>query len=247
MANGVDGTASAAEIAKFDRIAADWWDPEGPMAPLHRMHPTRMGWIIASLANAMRRDPTVAQPLAGLRVLDVGCGAGLVSESLAIAGANVTGLDAAAEALAVARQHAEAGGLAIEYRDGTPEALLAEGSLPFDVVTALEVVEHVTDRTIFCHSLARLVRPGGLVVLSTLNRTVRSLLTAKLAAEYILRWLPAGTHDWRGFVRPAELGAECRAAGLHVRRIAGMGLAPGGGWRITRDVGVNYILLAERA
>ena len=243
----MDGTASAAEIAKFDRIAAEWWDPEGPMAPLHRMHPCRMDWVVNALATAPGRDAGAPLPLAGLRLLDVGCGAGLVAESLAHAGASVTGLDAAAEALAVARRHAEAGGLSIAYRDGTPEALLAEGVPPFDVVTALEVVEHVTDRAGFCLSLARLVKPGGLVVLSTLNRTVRSLLTAKFAAEYVLRWLPAGTHDWRGFVRPAELGADCRAAGLHVCKIAGMELAPGGGWRTCRNVGVNYILLAQRA
>ncbi len=243
----MNGTASANEIAKFDRIAADWWDPAGPMAPLHRMHPCRMEWVITGICTALGRDPAAPLPLAGLRVLDVGCGAGLVAESLAQAGAEVTGLDAAAEALAVARRHAEAGGLAITYRDGTPEALLAEGIAAFDVVTALEVVEHVVDRPGFCADLARLARPGGLVVLSTLNRNLRSLLTAKLAAEYLLRWVPAGTHDWRGFVRPAELGADCRAAGLHVRRIAGMALAPGGGWRITRDVGVNYLMLTQKA
>ncbi len=243
----MDGTASAAEIAKFDRIAAEWWDPQGPMAPLHRMHPCRMEWVIGSICAALAREAGAVLPLAGLRVLDVGCGAGLVAESLARAGADVTGLDAAAEALGVARSHAEAGGLDISYRDGTPESLLAEGVEPFDVVTALEVVEHVTDRTVFCTGLASLVRPGGLVVLSTLNRTVRSLLTAKLAAEYLLRWLPPGTHDWRGFVRPAELGADCRAAGLHVKRIAGIGLAPGGGWRIGKDVGVNYLMLTQRA
>jgi 2-polyprenyl-6-hydroxyphenyl methylase / 3-demethylubiquinone-9 3-methyltransferase len=246
MSGTAHGTASSAEIAKFDRMAARWWDPEGPMAPLHRMHPCRMGWIVAGLARAHGRDPEAAEPLAGLRILDVGCGAGLVAESLAQAGADVTGLDAAAEALAVARAHARSMGLGIDYREGTPEALLEAGILPFDAVTALEVVEHVTDRAAFLRALARLVRPGGQVVLSTLNRTIRSLLTAKIAAEYLLRWLPPGTHDWRGFVRPAELGAECRAAGLHVRRIAGMGLDPAGGWRITRDVNVNYILLAER-
>lgn len=240
-----EGTASAAEIAKFDRIAAEWWDPDGPMAPLHRMHPCRMAWIISGLARGAGRDPAAPRPLAGLRILDVGCGAGLVAESLAEAGAEVTGLDAAAEPLAVARAHAAAGGLSIDYRQGTPEALDLP---PFDAVTALEVVEHVTDRAAFCQALARLVRPGGQVALSTLNRTIRSLLGAKIAAEYLLRWVPAGTHDWRGFVRPAELGAECRAAGLHVRAIAGMTLDPRGrGWQITRDVKINYLMLTVRA
>ncbi len=244
MNTGPTGTASAEEIAKFDRIAADWWDPDGPMAPLHRMHPCRMEWVVACLARASGRDPDALQPLAGLRILDVGCGAGLVAESLAEAGALVTGLDAAAEPLAVARLHAEAGGLSIDYRLGSPEELA--GLPPFDAVTALEVVEHVTDRSAFCAELARLVKPGGAVVLSTLNRTIRSLLGAKIAAEYLLRWLPAGTHDWRGFVRPAELGAECRAAGLLVRQMAGMAPTALGGWRISRDVGVNYLMLAER-
>jgi 2-polyprenyl-6-hydroxyphenyl methylase/3-demethylubiquinone-9 3-methyltransferase len=243
----MNGTASATEIAKFDEIAAEWWDPQGPMAPLHRMHPTRMEWVITSICATLARETNVPLPLAGLRILDVGCGAGLVAESLAKAGAEVTGLDAAAEALGVARQHAEAGGLTIDYRNGTPESLLAQGIAPFDVVTALEVVEHVTDRAAFCTGLAGLAKPAGLVVLSTLNRTVRSLLTAKIAAEYLLRWLPPGTHDWNGFVRPAELGVDCRTAGLHVRRIAGIGLAPGGGWRISKDVGVNYLMLAQKA
>jgi 2-polyprenyl-6-hydroxyphenyl methylase/3-demethylubiquinone-9 3-methyltransferase len=229
----MSATASAGEIAKFDRIATQWWDPRGPMAPLHRMHPCRMAWVLGALG-----------PITGQRVLDVGCGGGLVAESLAKAGAMVTGLDAAAEALAVARAHAAAGGLAIDYRQGGPEDLA--GTPPFDAVTALEVVEHVTDRAAFLAGIARLVRPGGTVVLSTLNRTLRSLLGAKIAAEYVLRWLPAGTHEWRSFVTPAELGAECRAAGLLVRRMAGMAPASLGGWRITRDLGVNYLLAAER-
>lgn len=229
----MSGTASATEIAKFDRIAAEWWDPRGPMAPLHRMHPCRMEWVLGALG-----------PLAGKRVLDVGCGAGLVAESLARAGAQVTGLDAAAEPLAVARAHAAAGGLGIDYLQGGPEDLVAA---PFDAITALEVVEHVTDRAAFCAALARLVKPGGAVVLSTLNRTVRSLLGAKIAAEYVLRWLPAGTHDWRGFVKPAELGAACRAAGLHPARMAGMALDPlTGRWHITRTVSVNYLMMAVR-
>jgi 2-polyprenyl-6-hydroxyphenyl methylase / 3-demethylubiquinone-9 3-methyltransferase len=206
-----------------------------------------MGWIIARLARRHGRDPAASAPLAGLRVLDVGCGAGLASEALARAGAEVTGLDAAGEALAAARAHAAAGGLAITYRDGTPEALLAEGADPFDAVLALEVIEHVAGRAAFCRHLAALVRPGGQVFLSTLNRTPRSFLLAKLGAEYLLRLLPIGTHDWRMFVRPAELGAELREAGLHVADIAGLGMdALTRRWRITRDVSVNYLVMARR-
>ena len=226
------GTAIGAEIAKFDRLAAEWWDPKGPMAPLHAMNPARMGWIIQRLGGK----------LDGLRVLDVGCGAGLASEALARAGAQVTGLDAAASALGAARAHAAAAGLAIDYREGSPEALEAGG---FDAVIALEVIEHVADREEFCRQLARLVRPGGPVFLSTLNRTPRSFLMAKLGAEYLLRLLPVGTHDWRMFVRPAELGADLRAAGLRVADIAGLSMGVGGGWRVSRDVGVNYIVMAR--
>lgn len=225
-------TANPAEVEKFDALAARWWDPRGPMAPLHAMNPCRMGWIAARLP-----------PLPGLRVLDVGCGAGLASEWLSARGAVVTGLDAAGQALAAARAHAAAAGLAIDYRDTPVEAM--EGK--FDAVLALEVVEHVADRAAFCAALAARVRPGGAVFLSTLNRTARSFALAKIGAEYVLRLLPVGTHDWSLFVRPSELGADLRSAGLRITALAGMTMAPlSGEWRITRDVGVNYLAMAVR-
>ncbi|MDO9710725.1 bifunctional 2-polyprenyl-6-hydroxyphenol methylase/3-demethylubiquinol 3-O-methyltransferase UbiG [Paracraurococcus lichenis] len=249
MAAAGQGTALGAEIAKFDRLAADWWDPKGPMRPLHAMNPARMGWIVPRIARAQGRaqgrDPAAARPLEGLRVLDVGCGAGLASEALARAGAAVTGLDAAGAALSAARAHAAAGGLPIDYREGRPEELLAAGEAGFDAVIALEVIEHVADREAFCRCLAGLVRPDGPVFVSTLNRTARSFAFAKLGAEYLLRLLPVGTHDWRMFVRPAELGAELRRAGLRVTDIAGLTMDPlTGRWGTSRDVGINYLVMA---
>ena len=240
------GTAVETEIRKFGALASRWWDPDGPMKPLHRMNPLRTGWIARRIAAAQGRQGT---DLTGLTLLDVGCGAGLASEAFARMGASVTGLDAAGEALEAAREHAAAGGLDITYRDGTPEALAAEGAR-FDAVVSLEVIEHVEDRAAFCAALAGLVKPearGGQVFLSTLNRTARSFLMAKVGAEYVLRLLPVGTHDWRMFVTPGELGAELRRAGLTVRDLAGMSMDPlTGRWRESRDLGVNYLVEARR-
>jgi len=244
---GTRATVDKGEVARFDALAARWWDPDGPMRPLHRMNPLRLGWIRERVAARLGRDPGGTAPLAGVALLDIGCGAGLAAEPLARLGAAVTGIDAAGEAIAVARAHAERAGVAVSYRREAPEALAAEGA-QFDVVLALEVLEHVADRRAFLAAVAALARPGGLVFLSTLNRTPRSLLLAKVGAEYVLRWLPPGTHDWRQFVRPAELGADLRAAGLAVRDIAGMAMDPlSGRWRASRDVSVNYIVMAEKA
>ncbi len=211
------------------------------MRPLHRMNPLRTGWIAERIAKAHGRT---GRDLAGLTILDVGCGAGLASEAFARTGATVTGLDAAGAALEAARAHAA--GLPITYVEGTPEALARAGT-HFDAVVALEVIEHVADRAAFCAALAALVKPGGHVFLSTLNRTARSFMMAKLGAEYVLRLLPVGTHDWRMFVTPGELGADLRRAGLTVTDLAGMTMDPlTGRWRETRDLRVNYLVGARR-
>lgn len=234
-----EATIDPAEAAKFDALAGGWWDPAGPMAPLHAMNPARIGWIRA----LVEAEPGFSG-WGAIRVLDVGCGAGLAAEAFARLGAVVRGIDAGAEMIAAARAHAAAAGLPIAYDQAAPEELDAE----FDLVLALEVVEHVADRAAFVRTLAARCRPGGLVVLSTVNRTPRSLLLAKFGAEYVFRLLPRGTHDWRRFVRPAELAAALRAAGLRV--IAGSGLAfdpRRAAWAPRQDMGVNYLMAAARA
>jgi 2-polyprenyl-6-hydroxyphenyl methylase/3-demethylubiquinone-9 3-methyltransferase len=226
-----------AEVARFDALAGRWWDPDGPMRPLHRMNPARIGWIDARL-RARFGGP--------VRVLDVGCGAGLAAEALARRGHEVLGIDAAGAALAAAEAHAAGRGLPLRYRAMTAEALAEEGAR-FPAVVALEVIEHVADPAAFIATLARLLEPRGLLFLSTINRTTRSLLTAKIGAEYVLRLLPAGTHQWRRFVTPAELRHYLAQAGLRLTDLAGLLPDPlRGGWRTGRDVGVNYIAAAAR-
>lgn len=247
MSDMTPASARADEIARFDALAAEWWNPEGPMRPLHAMNPARIGWIMERI-RAWHPDP------AGLRLLDVGCGAGLAAEALAREGLDVLGIDAAPGPIAAARAHAQAQrgerGLMLDYRVGGVEDLLAEG-MRFPLITALEVIEHVADPATFTAQLAELLVPGGLLFLSTLNRTAKSFLTAKLGAEYVLRLLPVGTHDWRRFLTPAEVSGHVRAAGLRVSAITGLSADPrrpiSGAWRAAGRPDVNYLLLAEKS
>jgi 2-polyprenyl-6-hydroxyphenyl methylase/3-demethylubiquinone-9 3-methyltransferase len=240
-------TIDAAEVAKFERSAAAWWDPTGEAAPLHRLNPCRLDYIAAQLSAQFGRDPRAPEPLAGLRLIDVGCGGGLVAEPMARLGAAVTGVDAGETAIAVARAHAEAAGLSVDYRATTAESLVEAGEI-FDAALALEVVEHVADPDALLRALAALVRPGGLVILSTLNRTPASFLKVVLGAEYVLRWLPPGTHDWRRFLKPDELAAAAVRAGLAPVDRTGMVFQPlTGRWRLDpADLSANYLLAAAR-
>lgn len=247
MAQSPAATVDSAEIARFESMAADWWDPDGKFRPLHRMNPLRIGYIRDRICARLGRDPLAPKPLSGLAVLDIGCGGGLLSEPMARLGATVTGVDAGAEAIGVARAHAAESGLAIDYRCSSAEDLAASGAR-FDAVLALEIVEHVADVDAFCGALATLLRPDGTLVMSTLNRTRRSWAVAILGAEHLLRIIPRGTHEWRKFLKPHELAAALRRAGLQVGDIAGMVPDPrGGGWRLApHHLAVNYILTAAK-
>jgi 2-polyprenyl-6-hydroxyphenyl methylase/3-demethylubiquinone-9 3-methyltransferase len=239
-------TADQDEIARFSALAETWWDASGPMAPLHQLNPARLGYIRDRIAVHFGRNPQEPRPLEGLTVLDIGCAGGLTCEPLTRLGATVIGIDAAAENIAVARQHAEAMRLKIDYRHASPEELI-DGGPEFDVVLALEVVEHVADVPGFIRATARLVRPGGLLIASTLNRTAKSFALAIVGAEYLLRWVPAGTHDWRKFLKPSELARSLRAEGLVLEDVSGLIYDPlRKTWRLGPDVDVNYILSAAK-
>ncbi len=234
------------EVARFSAMAEEWWDPNGPMRPLHRLNPTRLAWIKEQLASQFGRDVGSAKALAGLRLLDVGCGAGLVSEPLTRMGGIVTGIDPSAENIAAAIAHAEAAGLAIDYRAAAAEALAGDGE-DFDAVLILEVVEHVTDVPAFVATVASLARPGGLVVASTINRTLKAFALAIVGAEYVLRWLPAGTHDYDRLVTPSELSAAFHAAGLAPAAETGVMYVPiADRWRLSSDMDVNYMMTAVK-
>ncbi len=244
-----DTSVDAGEVARFEQDAQRWWEADGPFAPLHKLNPPRLRFIRDHACAHFGRDANSKHPLRGLCVLDIGCGGGLLAEPLARLGAEVTGIDASETTLDVARHHAAAMGLDIDYRLQTAEALAATRER-FDLVVTVEVVEHVADVPAFLSACARLVRPGGALVAATLNRTMKSLLQAIVGAEYVLRWLPRGTHDWRKFVRPAEMDAGLQAGGVKVTDCRGVVYDPlTDRWRLNKQrTGVNYMAfgIAER-
>ena len=239
-------TVDRREIEKFARLAAEWWNPHGKFRPLHRFNPARLAYIRDAVCTHFRRDARARTPLEGLSLIDIGCGGGLVSEPMRRLGAKVTGVDAAARNVEVARLHAAAGGLEIDYRATTVEAL-ALTEERFDIVLNLEAVEHASDAALFIEKSAALLKPGGLFVVATINRTLKSFALAKVGAEYILGWLPRGTHDPRRFVTPDELAGMLDRASLAVTGRAGVVYAPlSDRWRLSDDLSVNYMLTAVR-
>jgi 2-polyprenyl-6-hydroxyphenyl methylase/3-demethylubiquinone-9 3-methyltransferase len=241
-----DTTIDPAEVARFERIAETWWDPKGPMGILHRFNPVRLAYIRDEACRRFGRDPKSVRSLEGLAILDVGCGGGVLSEPLARLGARVTGLDPAPTNIAVAKLHAERSGVAVDYRNEAVEAVVARGET-FDVVLAMEVVEHVTDVAAFVRACGQAVKPGGLLVMATINRTLRSFAFAIVGAEYLLGWLPRGTHQWDRFVTPEELERAVEQAGLDVTGIRGVAYNPlKDEWSLARDTAVNYMVAATR-
>ena len=236
-------TAATDEIERFDQLAATWWDETGPMRPLHRINPPRLAFVRDSLARHFGRDIRAGQPFAGLSLLDIGCAAGLLSEPMARLGFAVTGIDASANLIEAARRHAGTMGLAIDYACAEPENFAGQ----FDAVVALEVVEHVADVPAFMGALAKLCRPGGAVLMSTLNRTAKSLLLGKFAAEYVLRWLPPGTHDWRKFIRPSHLARAMRGVGIDPRDFEGLRYdIAHDRWVRDANLDINYMVYGVR-
>ncbi len=237
-----------AEVEKFSKIAAQWWDPKGKFAPLHRFNPVRLAFIRDEALRRFSRDPAAREPFKGLRLLDIGCGGGLLSEPMTRLGFSVTGVDAAERNIKTALAHAEAGGLSIDYRASTVEALEAAGEKPFDVILNMEVIEHVADPAEFLRSCARLLAPGGIMIVATLNRTLKAFALAKVGAEYILRWLPAGAHDWNKFLTPDELRGFLEGQPYDVRGPFGVSFNPlSGQWSPSADASVNYMMTVAKA
>lgn len=235
------------EVAKFSAMAAEWWDPSGKFKPLHKFNPVRLAFVRDTLIEHFNIEPGTHTPLTGLRLLDIGCGGGLVSEPMARLGASVIAVDASEANINTATTHANEHSLEIDYRIGTVEGLLDAGTAPFDVVLNMEVVEHVADPNQFLIDCASLVRPGGLMIVATLNKTMKALATAVIGAEYILGWLPRGTHEWSKFLNPNVVSASLKTGGLSPRPPQGVSYSPiTDSWKLSRDTDVNYMIVADR-
>lgn len=235
------------EVARFSAIAAEWWDPTGKFAPLHKFNPVRLQFIREQALARFSRDGSLRAPFEGLKLLDIGCGGGLLSEPMRRLGFTVTAVDASDRNVAVAAAHAAETGLDIDYRATTAEQLEAEGSGPFDVVLNMEVIEHVADPGEYLRTTARLLAPGGLMIVATLNRTLKALALAKVGAEYVLRWVPAGTHDWNKFLKPEEIRGFLTGAEFNVLGPFGVAYNPlTGRWAQSANTDVNYMMVITR-
>ena len=239
-------TVNSAEIDRFEKMADEWWDPEGKFRPLHKFNPVRLAYIREKVIGHFALSQIARAPFQGLELLDIGCGGGLVCEPMARLGARVTGIDPGERNVAVARIHAQRSGLDIDYLGATAEDIAASAKR-FDVVLNMEVVEHVADVSLYLKSCAALVKPGGLMVVATINRTARAFALAIVGAEYVLGWLPRGTHAFNKFVTPEELTSILKRQGLTIADRCGVTFNPiEDRWRRSRDLGVNYMVLAAR-
>lgn len=236
------------DVERFSRIAAEWWDPKGKFAPLHKFNPVRLAFIREQALVRFGRDSQARKPFEGLKLLDIGCGGGLLSEPMTRLGFSVTGVDASERNIGTASAHAAEQKLEIDYRAGTAEGLEAEGTGPFDVILNMEVIEHVADPAAYTQACLSMLKPGGLMFVATINRTGKSFALAIVGAEYVLGWLPKGTHQWEKFITPAELKGWLTGNGGDVKDESGVTYHPlAGDWRRSRDMGVNYMMVAQKA
>ncbi|MEA3533841.1 bifunctional 2-polyprenyl-6-hydroxyphenol methylase/3-demethylubiquinol 3-O-methyltransferase UbiG [Rhizobium sp. CC-YZS058] len=246
MSEAARTTIDQGEIDRFSALAAEWWNPRGKFKPLHKFNPVRLAYIRDKASAHFGRDPKAPKPLQGLRLLDIGCGGGLLSEPMARMGADVLGADASEKNIRIAQTHAEASGVAVDYRAVTAESLAADGET-FDIVLNMEVVEHVSDVDFFLKTCASMVRPGGLMVIATINRTLKARALAIFAAENVLRWLPRGTHQYEKLVTPEEIEGPLGASGMVIAERTGVFFHPlSNAWHLSSDMDVNYMLLAKR-
>ena len=247
MTHASGPSVDAAEVERFSRLADDWWNPRGKFAPLHRFNPVRLAFIRDQALLRFARDQRARRPFEGLRLLDIGCGGGLLSEPMARLGFEVTSVDASERNIGAAKAHAAEMGLQINYLCSTVETLAEEGSQPFDVILNMEVIEHVADPATFLRDCARMLAPGGVMIVATLNRTAKAMALAVVGAEHVLRWLPVGTHDWKKFVRPGEIAGWLEGEEVKVEGPFGVSFNPlTGRWTQGADADVNYMMTVVR-